>query len=209
MAKSLGIRVPSGHTTNPAIVNTDVLSPVTPSGNLGSIVASILDAQVDPSRVLIDLTARKVFADTVSANTVKAVSVLEAANGASPDGAFALSDPTKKSAPWNADGIDAYGISAPDGETWATIAAMRPSVPSMSLSGLISAFEDARVDGVTGALTGNVLILVDQGTARVTACAFDTEAHKNTALAAAAVSPAIAFEQYDASAASPSNQPFE
>lgn len=161
MAKSLGIRIPSGF-DNPDSVDEAVLAPVTPSASLGVIVAGILASSAEAMEVMVDIEARKVYA-------VAAADELLFSEGTKTSVGTLEQDEDARSSPWKRAGSAGYTLNPPAGVTALETLVALPVKPSFSISSLISKIEDAVIAkdaavpvDVLGIGGDNALIYVDQ-----------------------------------------------
>jgi hypothetical protein len=180
MAKSLGIRTPAGF-ANPESVEKAVLQPVTPTGNLGSIVMSILAASPDAMLLCVDMAARVVHACTAAGKNVAAT--LTAIGNTALLGSLEQSAPGRSAVFKTAGNANpAIEINADNSEMLEQIAS-KPALVSRSIASLVSAFEDAySTPGALVAAGNNAILAIDQGAALVSV--FEVEPADNAAVRA-------------------------
>lgn len=204
MAKSLGLRVPSGF-NNPDSVDEAVLQPITPSSNLGALVAAILAASANAMHVLVDVEARRVYAAEAEGNSI--IDAIDGATGVTNIGTL-LQDEDARTVPFHRSGSAGYTLAPPAGVTALETLVAIPAKTSYSVAGLVSKIEDAITakdaavpSDVLGIGADNAMLLVDQAASNVVLYKVtDAQiAARRTALAAGAQ---IEYEQIPAAEAS-------
>lgn len=168
MAKSLGIRPPSGQ-NNPDPVDAEVLQPITPSGTLGMIVAGILAASAAAARAIVDVDARRVYATGSAESQGDDASALSLKTGATLVGTLSR-DEDARSAPWHRVGSAGYTLNNPAGMTALETLVAKPEKLAFNISSLVGRIEDAitakdKPTGATDVLgigSASAFIVVDQ-----------------------------------------------
>lgn len=177
MAKTLGLRVSAAAgITNPSSYDEAVLTPVIPTGTLGSIVSDLLKAEDAEVVVCVDLDARIVHARLAAG--VDAVTLIDAVTGTTKIGALKEFTDARSDVYINALNSAPEISIGEGGAIGMEVVATLPTFVSRSIASLINALDDALADydvsddllgfGFTPGAGEAMMIVIDQHTARVT-----------------------------------------
>lgn len=160
MAKSRIIRVPDGQ-DNPPSIDTAVLSPQEPTGSLGAIADSILEASDDPLICVASIRGRSVAA--IATAGLPDLASLDAVVTALTRLARFTKDDQAKSSKWSNTNAHAATLSVNNLTTTEQVATMAGK-PSLSVSTLISRIEDACGEGgsMAGLHAKEIMVVVNQ-----------------------------------------------